>query len=126
MKRTITMLAVVVMAAMVSGCATKRAQVGPVVVGDAQGQPAPGFAVRLGQTATEHPIATSLTALAVGAAGYFAHDQGWFTGSSKDKPEAEKMPTYSTGDIRAEGGAVVIVGPGVSNGDQTRTQTAVP
>ena len=120
------MLAAALMAAMVSGCATKRAQVGPVVVGDAQGQPAPGFAVRLGQTATEHPIATSLTALAVGAAGYFAHDQGWFAGGKNDAPEAEKVPTYSTGDIRAEGGAVVIVGPGVSNGDQTRTQTAVP
>jgi hypothetical protein len=123
MKRTMAMMLLAVLA---SGCATRRAQVAPVVIGDAQGQPTPGFAVRLGQTASEHPVATSLTALAVGAAGYFAHDQGWFAGGKSDKPEAEKVPTYSTGDIRAEGGAVVIVGPGVSNGDQTRTENKGP
>ena len=125
MKITMAMAAVMV-AMLASGCATRRAQVAPVFIGDAQGQPTPGFAVRLGQTASEHPIATSLTALAVGTAGYFAHGQGWFGGSNNGKPDQPPTPTYSTGNITAERGAVVIVGPGESNGNQTRTENKGP
>ena len=47
-------------------------------------------------------------------------------GDGNDAPPVPPQPTYQTGDIRAEGGAVVIVGPGVSNGNQTRTENRGP
>lgn len=119
MKATMMIAATVAVAVMASGCATgNRAQVAPVVLGDAQGQPSPGFAVRLGQTASEHPVATSLTALTVGAAGYFAHDQGWFTGGSskQDAPAAPAEPSANLPPIQAGGDVIINVGAGSANG----------
>jgi len=105
---------------MVSGCATgQRAQVGPVVVGDAQGQPAPGFAVRLGQTVQENPLPSGIVAVVLTGLGYVANDQHWFGGGNDnepDKPVSPAEPTVNIPPIQAGGDVIINIGPGAANG----------